>query len=171
MTLKGQDTGTHIATIWCLIFSFHFRVEVEFAVTRLRKRRCNTPERSPFPDVHPDVEVEKEREKSEVEDAVEEPRANTVAAAFEEEVEEEDADVARHIASEEGDLAVEDEGEAGGAEAYGGPEPVGVDEGVDEGGEEDGQDLKGLRELQPEEGSESGDGVVQEVVKRQPAPS
>lgn len=86
-------------------------------------------------------------------------------------MEEEDADVARHIASEERDLAVEDEGKARAGQAYGGPEAVGVNEGVDEGGEEDGQDLKGLREFQPEEGSESGDGVVQEVEKRQPAAS
>jgi len=158
ITLKGQD-----------IWDPNYNSALKF--TRLGKRRCNTPQHSPFPDVDPDVEVEKEHEKSEVEDGVEEPRANPVAAAFEEKVEEEDADVARHIASEERDLAVEDEGEAGAAQAYGGPEPVGVNEGVDQCGEEDGQDLKGLRELQPEEGGQSGDGVVQEVEKRQPAAS
>lgn len=44
------------------------------------------------------------------------------------------------------------------------PETTAVKQGVEEGGAEDGDDLEGLRELEPEEGDEDGDGVVEEVV-------
>lgn len=45
------------------------------------------------------------------------------------------------------------------------PETTAVKQGVAEGGAEDGDDLEGLRELEPEEGDEDGrDGAVEEVV-------
>lgn len=85
---------------------------------------------SAFANEHADVEVKEEHENGEVENRVEEPSANAVAGSFEEEMKEENGDVAGDIAAEQGDLAIEDEGEAGGAEAYGGPEAVGVNDGV-----------------------------------------
>lgn len=44
------------------------------------------------------------------------------------------------------------------------PETTAEKLGVEEGGTEDGDFLEGLRELEPEEGVEDGDGVVEEVV-------
>ncbi|MED6132442.1 hypothetical protein PIB30_019041 [Stylosanthes scabra] len=121
--------------------------------------------------VYPDIEVKEQQQNRSVEDGVEDPRANPIAATFEEEVQQENANVAGKVATEEGDLAVEDEGKAGAAEANCGPELVTVDEGVDEGGEEDCKNLKGLREFEPQKRHEGGDGVVKHLKKQEPPTS
>lgn len=74
-----------------------------------------------------DTGIEEEEHEGGVEEGVEKPGTDAIATASGE-VEEEDAKVAEEIGGEEEELAVEDDGEAGGGEAEGHPESVGVDD-------------------------------------------
>lgn len=76
------------------------------------------------------------------------------------------------MAPEEDDLAVDDEREITRArQSDGGPEAIPVDRGVDERGGKYRENLKGLRELEPEKRHESEDGVVEELGEGEPTTS
>lgn len=119
-----------------------------------------------------------------MEDGVEGPGADAVAPTFRE-VEEEHGEVAEEVAHQEHHPAVDINDDACRKAAACRrrrhrrhnyiiniakecctlhPEMTAVKQGVAEGGAEDDDDLEGLRELEPEEGDEDGDGVVEEVV-------
>ena len=132
----------------------------------------NTLNLSPLANnINPHIEVEEQHQHRSVKHSVEDPRANPVAPTFEEEVQQEHPNMAHHVATQQRDLAIEHKGEARAPKPNRGPEPVPVHQGVHQGGEEDGEDLKGLGELEPEEGHKGGDGVIEDLEKRQPATS
>lgn len=134
------------------------------------------------------IAFDEEEERGIVEDGVEGPGADAVAPTFRE-VEEEHGEVAEEVAHQEhyptvdvNDDAWRKEGAAAACRRRRRrrqcrhimniaeqcctlhPETTAVKQGVEEGGAEDGDDLEGLRELEPEEGGEDGDGVVEEEV-------
>lgn len=100
--------------------------------------------------MHFEIEIQEEQENGGVEDGIENPSSDSVAAAFDE-MEQQDSDVAEDVAPQEHHLAVHHEREARAPEPDRRPESVGVDDGIYRCGEEDGEDLEGLGEFQPEE--------------------
>lgn len=123
------------------------------------------------------IAFDEEEERGSVEDGVEGPGADAVAPTFRE-VEVEHGEVAEEVAHQEHHPAVDINDDACRKAAACRrnniiniakecctlhPETTAVKQGVEEGGAEDGDDLEGLRELEPEEGDEDGDGVVEEV--------
>lgn len=82
--------------------------------------------------MHLEVEIEEQQEDSGVKDGVEEPRADAIAAAFDE-MEEENSDVAEEVTAEEDNLAIDDEWEARAGEPNRGPETVPVNHGINRG--------------------------------------
>lgn len=100
---------------------------------------------------------------------VEDPSSHSVASTLLE-MQKQNADVGGGVAEQEDEVAVHHERESGRAESHVGAEPVGVDDGEPEGGEENREDLKRLREFEPEERHADEDGVVEEVEEREAAP-
>ncbi|KAH6832161.1 hypothetical protein C2S53_007439 [Perilla frutescens var. hirtella] len=131
-------------------------------VRHLRRQAAAVSGGVEFPEMHFEVEIQEEEHDRAVENGVEEPGFEAVAAAGDE-VEQEHCAVAHQIAAQEDDLAVEDEREARARQPDRRPEPVAVDGGVDERRQQDSDHLKGLRELEPEERHEYGDGVAEQL--------
>lgn len=75
--------------------------------------------------------------------------------------------MANQVASEQNSLAIHHKREASSGQPYGGPEPVPINHGVDQSGQQYRQDLERLRKLQPDEGHEDENGLVEEREKRQ----
>lgn len=107
--------------------------------------------------IHPHIEIEKQQQHNSVENRVEHPRANPIAPTFEEEMQQKNPNMARHVTTQQHNLAVQHKRKARATKPNRSPEPVAIHERVHERGEENRQHLKRLRVLEPEEGDEGGD--------------
>lgn len=113
------------------------------------------------------IKLDEEQKNGGIEHRIEEPSPNSVAAAFEK-LQQENPNVASQVASKQNHLAIDHERETRAGQPDSDPEPIPINHRVEQTGGEYGQDLERLRKLEPQEGHEDEDGLVEEVEEGQP---
>lgn len=112
--------------------------------------------------IHINIEPQEGEKNRSIEHGIDDPSSDAITASSQE-MQGKNPNMTNQIRTQEQHAAVEREEEAVGGQPDLGPESVGVDQGVNHGGDQNGGNLKGLGELEPEEGGEEEDGVVEEA--------